>query len=215
MGVDLFRNVASFLDCGGVLVCPGSAFGCEPSVSSLPDSIMVGRTGPIPCDFFAPDLAARGELACSIRFSFRTGGVGAVSSFAVRGGDWRLTPARSTTAGLFNRSAAIAPAARICSSVGAADEEVFACVWAFFPLTCSGSGALGFVSRATITSCARICPATTQPQSRPMKASLAIIASLIDECRVLRKLSVSWRQLAGRAIWITGRGNRSRNSSPR
>jgi hypothetical protein len=171
----------------GAGVCPfgeGEAFGC-----SLPDSIKVGRTVPIDSGFAGRERGRRDVLVCSERVSFFAGvgvsvaaglGVGAVSE-----SDWpdlflceRL--------GLFSRSAATAPAIRICSSVGSADVDF---LLRGLGLACSGVGdskgvcsgdgaaclgASGLVSRATITCCACVWPTRTKLQSRITKNPLGI-----------------------------------------
>jgi hypothetical protein len=56
-------------------------------------------------------------------------------------------------------------------------------------------GALGFVSRATTTSCARICPAIANPQSKAVKAFVPIKAAVIDEFSAIGKplIQARWR----------------------
>jgi hypothetical protein len=51
-------------------------------------------------------------------------------------------------------------------------------------------GALGFVSRATTTSCARICPAIANPQSKAVKAFVPIKAAVIEEFSAIGKLLI-------------------------
>ena len=96
--------------------------------ASLPDSIIVGRIGPIPSMFVLRDLERRDELLCSIGVSLFTGlGVSATVGF----GSGALStvgsrvfvdcePDRS-----FNPSAARSPAARISSSVSLAGADFF------------------------------------------------------------------------------------------
>ena len=159
--------------------------------ASLPDSIIVGRTGPIPSIFVLRGLVVRDELLCSTGVSLfagrgvstAIGGGGAVLSiFGCRaaGGcesDSRLDP-----------PAARAPAARISSSVRVGGAAFF---WRDLDfrgvgaglcegissegirLCFAGSGVClecsGFFSRATITSCACIFPSSRRPQSRAPK----------------------------------------------
>jgi hypothetical protein len=135
--------------------------------ASRPDSIIVGRIGPIPSMFVPPDLEGRDELLCSTGVSLLTGlgvsatvgfGIGARSTFGSRVfADCDPDPS-------FGPPAARAPAARISSSVsfegagffsrgldlrgaGVGDSEA----------SCSEGcgvclGSSGFFSRATITS---------------------------------------------------------------
>jgi len=111
-------------------------------------------------------------LVCSERVSFLAGlGVSGAAGFGVGAGsesDWPDLFVCDEL-GLFNRSAARAPAIRICSSVGSADADFLRDLGlgrsgsgvADSEGVCSGGGAAclgasGFVSRATITSCARV-----------------------------------------------------------
>jgi hypothetical protein len=86
---------------------------------------------------------------------------------------------------LLSRSAASAPAIRICSSVGSADVDFlrdlgFVCSGvADSEGVCSGGGAAclgvsGFVSRATITSCACVWPKRMKVQRSTIKNLLGI-----------------------------------------
>ena len=166
----------------GTGVCPfgeGEALGC-----SLPDSINVGRTAPIASGFAVRELGRRDVLVCSERASLFAGlgvsgtaglGVGAASESD--GPDMFLCEGL----GLFSRSAASAPAIRICSSVGSADVDFLlrdlglVCSGvADSEGVCSGGGAVclgasGFVSRATITSCARVWATRMKLQSSTIK----------------------------------------------
>jgi hypothetical protein len=171
----------------GAGVCP---FGKGVVLGSdlLPDSINVDRTAPLGSGFAVRELGRRAVLVCSARVSFFAGlgvsetaglGVGAASE-----SDW---PALFLCEGLglFSLSAASAPAVRICSSVGSADVDFLRDLG----LVCSGVvdsegvcsgdgaaclGASGFVSRATITSCACAWPTRMKPQSSTMKNPLGI-----------------------------------------
>jgi len=132
----------------------------------------VGRTAPLASGFAVRELGRRDELVSSERVSFFAGlgvsgtarlGVGAASE-----SDWPDLLACDGL-GLFSRSAASAPAIRICSSVGSADvdflRDLGLVCWGVADSegVCSGGGAAclgasGFVSRATITSCACVWP---------------------------------------------------------
>jgi hypothetical protein len=157
--------------------------------SDLPDSINVGRTPPVVSGFAVRELVGRDAFVCSARVSFFAGlavsetiglGVGAASEF-----DWR-DPFVCEGLGLFSRSAASAPAIRICSSVGTADflARDLGLVRSGSGVAdskgvCSGGGAArlgasGFVSRATITSCACVLPARMKLQSSTIKNAVGI-----------------------------------------
>jgi hypothetical protein len=148
--------------------------------ASRPDSIIVGRIGPIPSMFVPRDLEERDELLCSTGVSlFTVLGVSATVGFGVG--------ALSTSgSGVFvdcetDRSfpppAARAPAARISSSVSVAGADFFSrdldlrgAGVGDSAVSCSdGCGACGggsgFFSRATITSCACIFPMRMALQS--------------------------------------------------
>jgi hypothetical protein len=166
----------------GAGVCPfggAEALGC-----SLPASINVGRTAPIASGFAVRELGRRDVLVCSERASLfaglgvsGTGGLGVGAASESDGPDLLLCAG----VGLFSRSAASAPAIRICSSVGAADVDLLLCD---LGLGCSGVtdsegvcsgggaaclGASGFISRATMTSCACVCPTRMRLQSSIIK----------------------------------------------
>jgi hypothetical protein len=178
----------SYISHQGTGVCPfgkGEALGC-----SLPASINVGRTTPDASGFSGRELGRRDLLVCSERVSFFAGlgvsgttglGVGAASE-----SDWPDLFVCDGL-GLFSRSAAMAPATRICSSVGSADADFLRDLG----LGRSGSGvadsegvrsgggaacfgASGFASRATITSCARGWPTRMKLQSSTMKNPLGV-----------------------------------------
>ena len=145
---------------------------------------MVGRIGPIPSSLLPRGFEVRDALLCSTGVSFFTGlglsgtvgvGAGALSESdppaLVDCGRGRLSCA----------SAARAPAMRICSSVGTAEADFF---WRDLGLAPSGAGdsgglcsedgvaclgASGFVSRATITSCAWIWLERMKLQSAALK----------------------------------------------
>ncbi len=149
----------------------------------------VGRTAPLATGLAVCELGRREVLVCSDRVSFFAGrgvcaglGVGAASE-----SDWPdLLVCEGL--GLFNRSAAWAPAIRISSSVGSADVGLLlrdlglvrsASGVADSKGVCSGGGAAclgasGFASRATITSCAGVWPASMKLQSSTMKNPLGI-----------------------------------------
>lgn len=143
---------------------------------SLPDSIIVGRTGPIPSRIVLRGFVGPDELLCSTGICLFTGlavsatvgfGAGALSTSASRGFVGCETD-RS-----FDPPAARAPADRICSSVSAPGVDFFARGLDFRGFAagvsegsssegwtvCFGAsggclGGSGFFSRATITSCA-------------------------------------------------------------
>jgi hypothetical protein len=147
---------------------------------SRPDSIIVGRIGPIPSMFVPRDLAGRDEFLCSTGVSLFTGlcvsatvglGTGALSTSGSR------AFVDCETDRSFDPSAARAPAARISSSVSLAGADFFS-----RDLDLRGAGVVDsegscsegcgvcvgssdFFSRATITSCACIFPMKTTVQS--------------------------------------------------
>ena len=158
--------------------------------SDLPDSINVGRTAPPVSGFAGRELGRPDVLVCSERVSFFAGlgvsgaaglGVGAASE-----SDWPdLFLCEGL--GLVSRSAARSPAIRICSSVGSADADFLRDLGlgrsgsgvADSEGVCSGGGAAclgasGFVSRATITSCACVWPTRMKLPSSTMKNPLGI-----------------------------------------
>jgi hypothetical protein len=147
----------------------------------------VGRITPAGSGFAVLELAGRDPLVCSERVSLFAGlavsettgvGVGAVSES--NRPDLRVCAGL----GLFRRSAASAPAIRISSSVGTSDlgflpRDLGLAGVADSVGVCSGGGAAclgasGFVSRATITSCACIGPAKTTLQSSTVKSHFDI-----------------------------------------
>src|ERR1041385_3170897 len=162
----------------------GVALGC-----SLPDSIMVGRTGPIGSRFDPRGEDAREARFCSMCASLFTGVVvGEAAGLGAAAASERDLPVLvgCGTDRSLRPSPASAPDARICSSVGAADffsrdlglvragvadsggvcsdsEEGVACV-----------GASDFFSLGTTTSCACICPTSTRQQSSSLKNPLSI-----------------------------------------
>ena len=143
---------------------------------SLPDSIIVGRTGPIPSRVVLRGFVARDEFLCSTGVSRFTGpGVAATVGF----GAAALSTSGSRvlvgceTDWSFDPSAARAPAARISSSVSVAGGDFFPRGLDFrgvgagvseggssegWTACFAGSGVClagsGLFSRATITSCA-------------------------------------------------------------
>jgi len=149
----------------------------------------VGRTAPLASGFAVRELGRRDELVSSERVSFFAGlgvsgtaglGVGAASE-----SDWPDLLACDGL-GLFSRSAASAPAIRICSSVGAAEPDFFSRDLGFVRSgaadsegVCSGDGAAcvgasGFLSRATITSWPRTCPTRTRLHSSALKNAFSM-----------------------------------------
>lgn len=166
----------------------GVALGC-----SLPDSIMVGRTGPIDSSFVPRGGDGRDALFCRMCVSPFTGvAVGEATGLGVAVVSECDLPVLvgCGTDRSFRPSPASAPDARICSSVGATDffsrdlRLVGASV-ADSEGVCSDSedgvvcvGASGFVSRGTTTSCAWTCPTNTRLQSSDRKNPLSILAEL-------------------------------------
>jgi len=148
--------------------------------ASRPDSIIVGRIGPIPSMFVLRDPAGRDELFCSIGVSLFTGlGVSATVGFgtgALSTSGSRVFVDRETDRS-FDPSAARAPAARISSSVSVAGADFFSrdldlCGAGVgdSEVSCSDGGGVctggsGFFSRATITSCACTFPMRMTLQS--------------------------------------------------
>jgi hypothetical protein len=137
--------------------------------ASRPDSINVGRIGPVPSVFVPRDLEGVDGLLCSTGVSLGRGlGFSAIVEF----GSGALSTSGSRvfvdceTDRSFNPSAARAPAARICSSVSVAgaafcspDLDLRGAGVADSEASCSDGcgvcvGSSGFFSRATITSCA-------------------------------------------------------------
>ena len=114
-----------------------------------------------------------GALDCSIGFSFRGDSPSTGCTLATSGLGAGETLVFSTRARFFSRSAASAPAMCICSIVGKAAADFFFRSGAFFAGACiAGSAAFGFVSRGSMTSCARICPAMAKLQSNAVNAFL-------------------------------------------
>jgi hypothetical protein len=214
----------------GAGVCP---FGKGVVLGSdlLPDSINVDRTAPLGSGFAVRELGRRAVLVCSVRVSFFVGlGVSGTAGLGVgeaSESDWPDLFVCDGL-GLFSRSAARAPAVRICSSVSSADADFLRDLGlgrsgsgvADSEGVCSGGGAAclgasGFVSRATITSCARVWPTRMKLQNSTMKNPLGI--NLRDkQLQPVRKppfTNVAYP--VGRATLITGRGKRSCNSFSR
>ena len=141
--------------------------------ASRPDSIIVGRIGPIPSLFVLRALEGLDELLCSTGVSLFTGlGVSAKVGFgteALSTSSWRVFVDCESDR-LFNPSAARTPAARISSSVSDAGADFFSrdldlrgAGVGDSKVSCSAGcgvcvGSSGFFSRATITSCACIFP---------------------------------------------------------
>jgi hypothetical protein len=141
---------------------------------------MVGRTGPIGSSFVPRGTGGRDALFCGMCASRFTGvavgeaaGLGAA---AVSKRDPPLLVGWGTDRSP-RPSAASAPDARICSSVGATDffsrglglvragvaDSEGVCSDSEGGAACSGAS--GFVSRGTTTSCACICPTRATLQS--------------------------------------------------
>lgn len=152
----------------------GSPFGeGEASGCSLPDSIIVGRIASMSPGLVGRELVGRDPLVSSRRASLLCGrGVSDATGLGVEAASESDSVGLlvGEEPGLFSRSAASAPADRICSSVGAADVVFLTrglglvrSGAAVFEGVCSGGGAVclgasGFGSRLTITSCAYAWP---------------------------------------------------------
>ncbi len=178
------KSEASDQGTGVCALGEGEALGC-----SLPDSINVGRTAPPGSGFAVRELRRRDVLVCSERGSVFAGlgvsGAAGVAVGAAADSDWPDLLVCDEL-GLFSRSAASAPAIRICSSVGSADVDLLPRDLGLVRSgvgdsegVCSGGGAAclgasGFVSRATITSCACVWPARIKLQSSTLKSPLSI-----------------------------------------
>jgi hypothetical protein len=157
---------------------------------SLPESIIVGRIGPISSRLVLRDLEGRGELLCSTGVSLFLGlGVSTAVGFgagALSTSGSRVFVDCGTDRGL-NPSAARSPAARISSSVSVAGADFFSrdldlrgAGVGVSEGICSegwtvGFGTSGFFSRATITSCACTFPRKTTLQSSVPKNCLSMI----------------------------------------
>jgi hypothetical protein len=141
--------------------------------ASRPDSIIVGRIGPIPSMFVLRDLEGLGDLLCSTGVSLFTGlEVSATVGFGT--GTFSTSGSRvfvdCEPDRLFNPSAARTPASRISSSVSLAGADFFSrdldlrgAGVGDSEETCSEgcgvcTGSSGFFSRPRITSCACIFP---------------------------------------------------------
>ena len=158
--------------------------------ASRPDSIIVGRIGPIPSLFVLRDLEGLDELLCSTGVSLFTGlGVSAKVGFgteALSTSGWRVFVDCESDR-LFNPSAARTPAARISSSVSDAGADFFSrdldlrgAGVGDSKVSCSAgcgvcAGSSGFFSRATITSCACILPMRMTLQSAAPKNRFSMI----------------------------------------
>jgi len=112
----------------GAGVCPfaeGVALG-----SCLPDSIIVGRITPIGSGFVVSGFDRRGALVCPVRGSFLSGlGVAETVGNSASLGSESDAPALADCGELrfSNRSAASAPAIRICSAVSVVEPDFFSC----------------------------------------------------------------------------------------
>ena len=141
--------------------------------SDLPDSKKVDRTAPIASDFPGRELGRCDVLGCSEGVSLFLGGLGVSRPTGLGAGFASDVSSRADLffcegLGLFRRSAASAPAFRISSNVGSAEDFLLRVLGLAGSgggdsegvcSVCSGVGAAcfgasGFVSRATITSCA-------------------------------------------------------------
>jgi len=96
--------------------------------SCLPDSIIVGRIAPIASGFVVRGLSRRGTLVCPVRGSFLTGfGVAETVGNSGALGSESDPPVLAGCGELrfSNRSAASAPAIRICSAVSVVEPDFF------------------------------------------------------------------------------------------
>jgi hypothetical protein len=150
----------------------------------------VGRTAPTASGFTGREPDRRDVLGCSDGVSLFLDGLGVSKTGGVDFGAASESGSVDLFVcdgfGLFNRSAAFAPAFRICSSVGSADVDLLLCDFglgcsgvADSDEACSGGGgvcleACGFVSRATITSCACVWPTRMNPQSKVTNSAVRI-----------------------------------------
>jgi hypothetical protein len=193
----------------------------------------VGRTTPLASGFVARELGRCDVLDCSERVSFLAGlGVSGTGGLGVGAASESNRPDLLVCdgLGLFSRSAARAPAIRISSSVGSADVDLLLRALGLGRSTsaggadsagvCSGGGAAclgasGFVSRATITSCAGAWPTRMKPQTSAMKNPLGI--NRREKLQPVRKPPFTKNVVypVGRATLITGRGKRILNSFSR
>jgi hypothetical protein len=182
----LFSEATPFLDHGaGVCAFAGGvALG-----SCLPDSIIVGRIAPIASGFGVRGLGRRGTLVCPVRGSFLTGfGVAETVGNSAALGSESDPPVLAGCGELVfsNRSAASAPAIRICSAVSVVEPDFLSRDLGWFSAgagdsdgVCSEDGAAclgasGFFSRPTITSCAWTCPTRTRLQSSALKNAFSM-----------------------------------------
>jgi hypothetical protein len=178
----------------GAVDCPPRASplaGPEVSGSPLPDSIMVGRTGLITSDFGLREFDTRGALVCPTPVSSFAGfalakGVetGVLALFEAEPSLTFTGSARTC----FRRSAASAPAIRICSIVSLTEPDFIPSLWGLASVDVPGpeplfseagvgcAGAFDFASRATTTSCERISPTRTKPQRNAVKSFVCIKA---------------------------------------
>src|SRR6266567_2340487 len=135
--------------------------------SCLPDSIIVGRIAPNGSGFVLRGFDRRGTLVCPVRGSFLSGlGVAETVGNSAALGSESDPPVLAGCGELVfsNRSAASAPAIRICSAVSVVEPDFFSRDLDLVSAgvgdsdgICSEDGAAclgasGFVSRATITS---------------------------------------------------------------
>jgi len=157
--------------------------------SCLPDSIIVGRIAPIASGFVVRRLGRGGTLVCPERGSFLSGlGVAKTVGNSAALGSESDPPVLAGCGELrfSNRSAASAPAIRICSAVSPVEPDFFS---GDLDLVSAGVGdsdgvcaedgdaclgASGFFSRPTITSCAWACPRRTRLQISALKNAFSM-----------------------------------------
>jgi hypothetical protein len=136
--------------------------------------------------FAGRELDGCDSFVCSRRISFFGGlvafGTAGLAVGAASESDWADLVVSEALESL-SRSAASAPAIRICSSVGAdllpRDLGFVRAGVADSEEVCSGGGAAclgasGFVSRATITSCASVWATTIKLQSSTLKSPVGM-----------------------------------------
>ena len=176
---------------------PTAHLGGEGLGASRPDSINVGRIGPVPSTFVPRDLEDRDELLCSTGVSLFTDlgvsetvgfGIGTLSTSGSRVFvDCDPDPS-------FDPPAARTPAARISSRVSLEGADFFSrdldlrdagAGVGDSEASCSeGSGVClerpDFFSRATITSCACTSPIRMMPQSTAQKNRFSMMPPKIQ-----------------------------------
>jgi len=157
--------------------------------SCLPDSIIVGRIAPTASGFVVRGFGRGGMLVCPVRDSFLSG-LGVAETVGNSGalGSESDSPvlAGCGEPRFSNRSAASAPAIRICSAVSVVEPDFFSRDLGLASAgagdsdgVCSEDGAAwlgasGFFSWPTITSCAWTCPTRTRLQISALKNAFSM-----------------------------------------